>query len=179
MIDHPYLRNGLLTAACAFALLVAGCTSVRTADPPQARAQIEQRLHEVLTAAESKDFDRLESCHLYGPKFTRYSGTSAQRLDAAATRQLEHDGLVSLRGLKLQVEDLKIDVFGEVGIATGILISTYEVEGKTVGSSNRSTLVFVREHGAWKIAHEHLSPVNVPPVQSERGGQGADKLRTR
>jgi hypothetical protein len=56
----------LSTFACL--MLAAGCASVRTgdlpADDPAARAQIEGRLYEVLAAAESKDFDRLESYHL-------------------------------------------------------------------------------------------------------------------
>jgi hypothetical protein len=68
----------------------------------EARAQIERRLHEVFVAVESKDFERLESYHLYGPKFTRFSGTSAARQDAATTRKIEHDGLASLQALNYE-----------------------------------------------------------------------------
>jgi len=34
---------------------------------------IERRLQEVFAAAENKDFDRLDSYHFYGPKFTKFS----------------------------------------------------------------------------------------------------------
>jgi hypothetical protein len=96
MSNKPTQTCWLIAATLAIAFLAAGCASVRTADlqsdDPEARAQIERRLHEVLVAAESKDFGRLESYHMYGPKFTRFSDASVARQDAAATRKIEHDG---------------------------------------------------------------------------------------
>ncbi len=74
-------------------LLTAGCACLRTdntkAEDADAKAQIEQRLQEVFTAAASKDFERLDSYHLYGPKFTKFSGSSPARLDAATAREGE------------------------------------------------------------------------------------------
>lgn len=132
------------------------------ADLPEARAKIEQRLQEIFAAAESKDFDRLEGYHLYGPRFTRFSGASAVRQDAADTRRIEHDGLASLQGLKMRAEALKVDVFGDVGIATFILDYSFEDAGRTVLKKDRTTMVFVKADGEWKITHEHLSPVTLP-----------------
>jgi len=152
-----------MASALVVALLAAGCAAPRTAnlqaDYPEERAQIERRLHEVLVAAENKDFDRLDSYHFYGPKFTKFTGSSSERLDANAGRQGEHDGLGAINGLKMRAEALKIDVFGHVGIATFILDYTFDSSGGTVHRKERSTLVFVKERGAWKIAHEHLSPI--------------------
>src|SRR5438552_8272379 len=160
-----------LLASCALALfLVTGCACLRPAalraDYPKERAQIEQRLEEVIVAAENKDFNRLDSYHLYGPKFTKFTGSSPARLDAAATRKGEHDGLASLQGLKMRADSLKIDVFGNVGIATFILDYSFDSGGQTVRRKHRSTLVFVKESGTWKIAHEHLSPITL----AEPGG---------
>ena len=88
MSNRTTLTCWQIVSTLAIAFLAAGCASVRTADSqadnPEVRAQIERRLQEVLVAAESKDFDRLESYHLYGPKFTRFSGASVARQDAAA-----------------------------------------------------------------------------------------------
>lgn len=156
--DAPLIAPTLLAA-----LLTAGCTTVRTAELhsefPKERAQIERRLQEIMVAAEQKDFDRLDSYHWYGPKFTRFSDSSPGRLDAAATRQLEHDGMAVLKHLRMRIEALKVDVFGPVGIATFILDYSFESGGNVVSNKERTTLVFVNEGGDWKIAHEHLSPI--------------------
>jgi len=143
--------------------LASGCACLRTpdsqADYPEESAQIEQRLREVLVAAESKDFERLDSYHLYGPKFTKFTGSSLGRLDADAARKGEHVGLGAINGLKTRADALKIDIFHDVGIATFILDHSFEAGGQTLNRRDRTTLVFVKVSGSWKIAHEHLSPI--------------------
>src|SRR6059036_12549 len=84
------------------AILVAGCASVpRTngpADDSQEQAQVQQTLYQIFDAAEKKDFKRLDSYHLYGPKFTKFAPEQPGRQDAAASRQGEHDGLSAING---------------------------------------------------------------------------------
>ena len=154
----------MMGSALLAALLLDGCASLHTANPQVAQsreqAQIQQRLQAVFSAAESRDFNRLDGYHLYGPKFTKFTGSSADRLDAAAGRKGEHDELGRTEGLKMRADALKIDVFDNVGIATFILDCSFESGGKVVHRKHRSTLVFVKEGGAWKIAHEHLSPID-------------------
>lgn len=178
-MSHRTTVTHCLAWTLALVFVAAGCAAPRPAglqaDSPDEKAQIERRLHEVLAAAENKDFNRLESYHLYGPKFTRFSASSPARLDAATTRQAEHDGLASLKGLTMQADALQIDVFGPVGIATFILEYSFESGGATLRKKDRSTLVFVRDSGEWKIAHEHLSPIPL----TEPGGatNGSQPLR--
>jgi len=159
------LGAGLIASSLFIAFMVTGCASLRTAevhgDDSQEWAQIEHRLHEVFLAAEKKDFSQLDGYHLYGPKFTKFTGSSSERLDAAAGRKGEHDGLGRINNLKMQADALKIDVFGNVGIATFILDYSFESGGETFHRQERSTLVFVKESGSWKIVHEHLSPISL------------------
>ena len=180
MSNKTTLACWLIVSALAIVFLAPGCASVRTvdvqADIPEARAKIERRLHEVFVAAESKDFDRLESYHLYGPKFTRFSGTSAARQDAATTRRIEHDGLASLQGLKMRADALKVDVFGDVGIATFILDYSFEAGGTTVPKKDRTTMVFVKVDGEWKITHEHLSPIKL--AEPDGPANGSQPIRS-
>lgn len=153
----------LIASALAVAFLAAGCASLPTGDPqadyPVERAQIEHRLEEIFAAAMAKDFDRLDGYHFYGPKFTKFSGSSSERQDATAGRRGEHDGLGAIKGLMMRADALRIDVFGGVGIATFILDYSYDAGGETMHAKERSTMVFVKEGGEWKIAHEHLSPI--------------------
>jgi ketosteroid isomerase-like protein len=125
------------------------------------KKQIENRLQEIFAAAAAKDFSRLDSYHLYGPKFSKFSGSSPDRLDADAGRKGEHAGLWAINGLKMRADALKIDVFDEVGIATFILDYSFDSAGMTMHAKERTTMVFVQESGAWKIAHEHLSPLKL------------------
>jgi ketosteroid isomerase-like protein len=155
---------GLTVLAIALGFLATGCASRRAAsskgDHPKEKAQIEQRIQEVLKAAETKDFNHLDSYHLYGPKFTKFTGSSPERLDAVAGRKGEHEGLSALNGMKMSTEAVKIDVFGNVGIATFILDYSFDLNGQTTRGKERATLVFVKDSGSWKIAHEHFSPIN-------------------
>jgi ketosteroid isomerase-like protein len=152
-----------LCLALLAAVLAAGCASSGNAgghsDDATEKAQIEKRLQEVIVAAETKDFERLDSYHLYGPKFTKFTGSSPVRLDATAGRKGEHIGLGAVKAMKMRTDSLQIDVFGNVGITTFILDYSFDSAGQTIHRKERSTLVFVKAGGEWKIAHEHLSPI--------------------
>lgn len=129
------------------------------ADYPEEREEIEHSLQEVFTAAENRDYVLLDKYHFYGPKFTKFSGTLPERLDADTCRRNEHEGLAAITDLEMQANDLKIDVFGHVGIATFVLDYSFDSGGVTVHKSDRTTLVFVKDGGIWKITHEHLTPM--------------------
>ncbi len=154
------MRNVFAVAAIV-GLVVGGCASgprakVAAEQPKEAR-EIAGRLLEIMDACEKKDFVRLESYHLYGPKFTKFSTESAGRLDADVARKGERDGLSAVNGLSMRADDLKIDVFGKVGIATFVLNYSFKAGEETIEKQAKTTMVFVKEDGAWKIAHEHLS----------------------
>jgi ketosteroid isomerase-like protein len=153
-----------LVATCLLVLsAVTGCIGhqrkAMLAEHFKDQSAIEEALRTVLLAAETKDFDRLDRCHWYGPKFTKFVNASPTRLDAAAARQGEHEGLNALQDLKLHPRDLKIDVFGNTAVVTCILENSYQGAAKTEHGEERSTLVFVKDGDSWKIVHEHFSPI--------------------
>jgi ketosteroid isomerase-like protein len=156
------MRNVIAVAAMV-GLVVGGCASgprgkVAAQQPKEAK-EITARLLEIIDACQTKDFDRLESYHLYGPKFTKFSTESAARLDAESARKGERDGLSKVDGLSMRVDGLKIDVFGKTGIATFVLNYSYKKGEETVENQAKTTMVFVKEGGEWRIAHEHLSAI--------------------
>ena len=154
-------------SALGVAMLMVGCVSAPRANLhanfPEEQAQIQHRLAEIFDAAEKKDLNRLDSYHFYGPKFTKFSASSLNRLDTTAARKGEHDGLATISDLKMMADDLKIDVFGKVGIATFVLNSSFKVGSDAIEKKEHSTLVFVNEQGVWKITHEHFSPIKSNP----------------
>ncbi|MDZ7692774.1 MAG: nuclear transport factor 2 family protein [Balneolaceae bacterium] len=57
--------------------------------------------------------------------------------------------------------DLKIDVFGDVAVVTFHADFRPTIGDEIVQIWESTTLVFVKVDGAWKITHEHHSPLNV------------------
>ena len=117
-------------------------------------------MNQIFDAAEKKDFERLESYHLYGAGFTKFSPESPTRMDAATARKGERDGLQAVSDLYMKAQDLKIDIFDNTGIATFIFDYGFKAGTNTVQKQARATLVFVKDSGEWKITHEHFSPAN-------------------
>jgi ketosteroid isomerase-like protein len=154
---------GLAVLACA------GCASIpssqsSTADA-QKKTQIQLVLNQVIDACEKKELNRLDSYHLYGPRFTKFDIVSALRLDAASARQGEHNGLTAAKDLRMQAEDLDIEVFGKTDIASLILSYSFTTGNDRIQRRARTTLVFVKHAGSWKIVHEHLSAATTQPTQ--------------
>jgi ketosteroid isomerase-like protein len=153
-----WLRNGL---AVTLFVLCGACASVqsshRKADRSAAASQVRTRLNEIFDAAQKKDFARLDSYHLYGPHFTKFSGPSFARQNATIARHGEHVGLGAVNDLQMRADDLRIDVFGDVAVATFVLDFSFRTPTGPVRKKERTTLVFVNDHRDWRIVHEHLS----------------------
>lgn len=126
---------------------------------PEEQAQVEQRLHEIMDAAQNQDADLLESYHLWGPKFTKYDDWEPlDRQDTETTKRIEREGICGAKAFTPGISDLKVDVFGRVAIAT--FVFDYKITMDTdeqVAAKARSTMVFVKDGSEWLITHEHFS----------------------
>ncbi len=63
-------------------------------------------------------------------------------------------------GLKFSVElqDLKVDVYGDAAVVTGYLVGTVTLaDGTTQPVNNRRTAVLIKQGGEWKEVHNHIS----------------------
>ena len=157
------MRN-VLAVLAMIGLMAGGCASgprgTVAAEQSKEAKEIAGRLLEIIDACEKKDFERLESYHLYGPRFTKFSTESAGRLEAEVARKGERDGLSAVNGLSMRADDLKIDVFGKTGIATFVLSYSFKAGEETIEKQAKTTMVFVKEGGQWRITHEHLSAIS-------------------
>jgi hypothetical protein len=136
------LLAGVLMTSC---VSTADRESNRSA--PAARAQIERRLQEVFSAAAAKDFERLDSYHLYGPRFTKFGAEAPGRQDAETAKRGEHTGLAAINGLSMQADDLQLDLFDHTSIATFILTYRFNGPAGAIEKKARGTLVFFNDHG--------------------------------
>ena len=141
------------------------CNACRSHAPTGASAEaakeqvaIQRRLAEIFDAAAKKDLPRLESYHLYGPRFSKFAPESPVRLDAEAARQGESNAFTRINDFSARADDLKVDVFGNTAIATFVLNYSFKLETNSFKRQALTTLVFVKDHDDWKITHEHISP---------------------
>jgi len=123
------------------------------------QAAVAARIEEILDAAISKDVDRLASYHLEGPEFSKFDDAEPlARQGAETSARMEAEQIAATDDLRARYEDLKVDVFGPVAIATGVFVWDGTVDGRPVSGRTRSTVVFVEHGGQRLIAHEHHSP---------------------
>ena len=153
------LALGLLLAVPATATPRKGDVALETY--PEAQAQIRKRLDEIWATWASKDVAKLESFHLYGPKFTSFKDGQA-RGDGDANRKVEKEFAAVLSDSKVEMKDLAIAVYGDTAIATFNGNFSGKIEGHPVTDKQAVTYVFVKYKGDWKIVHEHFSPLGLP-----------------
>jgi hypothetical protein len=102
-------------------------------------------------------WDALRSAHLEGPKFTGI-GRGLERQNFEEMIADEIAALSVLQNFAIDFRELKIDVFGEVAVATSFPLYTWtDANDEEVELELRSTMVWVKTADGWKIAHEHNS----------------------
>lgn len=186
-----------LATLVGFAVLT-GCQSPPRSDFTEDRVrgtyaneqeEVERTLQGIFDAAERKDLDRLEQYHLFGPKFTKFS-EQGPRQDADVTSRSERQGIGGLLAFRPTLEDLKVDVFGEMAIATFTLRYEAVTTEQTLKGHSRATIVFVKvngdgdgagvedQDGDWRITHEHFSPVE-PKQKADKGDPVSEVKRLK
>ena len=122
---------------------------------PVVQNELREIIHTIVKDCETANLDGLKTIHLLSDKFTKFGPRSFERQDVERTNESELAFFGSVSNYKEEVKDLKIDVFGEVGIATYYRFVSFEQDGEEKTVSVRQTLVFLKTSDGWKIIHEH------------------------
>lgn len=117
--------------------------------------ELKEVIGSIVRDAETANLEGLKNIHLASEKFTKFGPRTFERQDVEDTNSSELAFFGTISNYKEEVKDLKIDVFGDVGIATYYRFVTFEEDGEEKNASLRQTLVFVKTSEGWKIAHEH------------------------
>ncbi|HLY14184.1 MAG TPA: nuclear transport factor 2 family protein [Candidatus Limnocylindrales bacterium] len=142
----------------------------------QAVAQVRRRLDEIWPAGAARDFERLESFHLYGPTFTMFKD-GKPRGDAEACAAGERAFFGMLEQQSVEMNDLAINVVGDAAIATFNGRFSGRIAGNAVGVEQQVTMVFARVDDDWKIIHEHMSLIGGPSAGGPPPGAGGPPQR--
>jgi len=122
---------------------------------PEAQDELREVINSIVKDAETANLEGLKTIHLESDKFTKFGPRSFERQDVESTNESESAHFGSISNFTSEVKDLKIDVFGDIGIATYYPHVSFEKDGEKITGSARQTLVFLKTSEGWKIIHEH------------------------
>ena len=122
---------------------------------PEAQNELREVINSIIKDSETANLEGLKASHLLSDKFTKFGPRSFERQDVESTNESELAHFGSISNFKLEAKDLKIDVFGDIGIATYYPHVSFEKDGEEITGSARQTLVFLKTSDGWKIIHEH------------------------
>jgi ketosteroid isomerase-like protein len=128
-------------------------------DPFQQEQEIIKNiLVDIFNVAKAKDMATLNAYHLNSPKYSKFNESETPlRVDYAAAKKSEEDFFMNAAQQEYKLNDIKVDVFDNTAISTFLLAYDVTFDGRQYKDTLRGTLVFVKDRGNWKIAHEHFS----------------------
>jgi hypothetical protein len=122
---------------------------------PEAQAELRQVVEAIARDAMSANIEGLQQLHLQHDKFSKFGPRNFDRQDVSSTNASEAEFFSSISDVEYRVNDLKIDVFGAVGVVTYYPRVTFVKDGEPKLVNGRQTLVFLKTDLGWKIVHEH------------------------
>jgi len=128
----------------------------------QAKQEVIETFGAIAQSIIDGDIDKLISFHAYGPKFTEFNN-GTRRVGSAENEAHERETFGAVTEVeRFAADDLKVAVYyGNVANVT--FHSDFILwfgDTRVEVPKNQITLLFVKTNGAWKLVHEHHSPLN-------------------
>ncbi|MEE9364009.1 MAG: nuclear transport factor 2 family protein [Cellulophaga sp.] len=123
----------------------------------ESQAEIKQTVIDLFTSVQKLDADALISYHIYTPEFTHFKNESLRGY-STENEKGEHDFMALISEFEYDLNDLKINVFGDVAISTFHADFRPTINGNVFQIIEQATVVWIKVDGAWKITHEHFPP---------------------
>ena len=128
---------------------------------PEVQAERRGVVESIVQDAMTANIEGLQAAHLVSDKFTKVGPRAFDRQDVASTNESEAAFFGAISNFNQEIKDLKIDVFGDIGIATYYPHVSFVQDGEKKEGSGRQTLVFLKTENGWKIVHEHGTAKNI------------------
>ena len=155
-------RNGWLAPILSVLLFLVSCTNVEHDEQdvinnpfPEAQNELREVVKSIAEDAMTVNIEGLQAIHLDSDKFTKFGPRNFDRQNVVSTNESEAAFFGSISNLTYEIKELKIDVFGDIGIVTYYPHVAFVQEGEEKQASGRQTLVFLKTDRGWKIVHEH------------------------
>ena len=122
---------------------------------PELQEELRIAVMAIIKDAETANIEGLQSAHLNSNKFTKFGPRNFDRQNLESTNKSEAAFFGAVSDYKQEIKDMKIDMFGDIGIVTYYPHVSFVRNGETKHGSGRQTFVFLRTGHGWKIVHEH------------------------
>lgn len=127
------------------------------------KKSIEQLIYRAFDIGRNKDLSLIQKIH--SDNFSKFSDTPPYHLQDYDEACL-HEELffANLSDYNFKINDLKIEVFGNIAVATfmleqeGMIVDDYSFTGRRLNIKNRVTMIFKKDND-WLIIHEHFSRI--------------------
>jgi uncharacterized protein (TIGR02246 family) len=113
---------------------------------------------ELLALLDARDFDRLRALLTDDAQGVDEISRGWKRGREAIERYFT-EALSRVSEIHSTFRDSTSRTWGDVGVVTGVLEQTYRLDGEPQQITAPTTLVLVRQDGAWKIAVVHSVPL--------------------
>ena len=118
--------------------------------------EIAWRMLEAIHTGDADTYGKLST-----PDLSCYEDVCAYRIDGlefhlTLIRQMAQNP--ALRPARFDMLTPRVQVYGDTGIVTYTRLMTYDDGGTPRWSTFNETRVFVKQEGAWRMAHFHRSP---------------------
>ena len=150
------LSKNLFLMICII-IVIMGCQSI---DSSKTEKELRTVIEQIWVDAVSGDLEALRATHLNSPKFSKFGPRIEERQDVKSTNETETEHVLSMSDASFELEDIKIDVFGDVAVTTFYNNYSFVKQNNRAQGKGRVTLVFLNTEEGWKIVHEHSSPFN-------------------
>lgn len=128
------------------------------------KAEVSKLIRAFYEVGRTKDLASLTGFHAPARLFTKFDENPPYtRQNSDEAFMYEQAGFANISDYEYKIENQRVDLVGEVAIATfylaytGVFVNDYSFEGMTVGSRSRVTMVLSKFEGGWKIVHTHSS----------------------
>ena len=142
--------------------------------PERDRKGVEALIRAFFDAGRNKDLGALASFHAPGDQFTKFDENPPYtRQNSEEAFVYEQAAFANISDYTYSIDDLRIDLFGDVAIATfylsysGMFVNDYSFEGSPVRAKTRATMALVRSSKGWRMVHEHLSRLPDLPARKQ------------
>lgn len=134
--------------------------------PANDEDSIKRVVYRSFEIGKSKDLQGIQALHYNDKRFSKFGDVPPyMRMDYNETCMYEELYFASVSDYDFKIEDLRIDIFDNMAIATfivehtGMLVDDYSFTGRTMNVKARGTMVFHKKDSQWLIVHEHFSKI--------------------
>ena len=126
-------------------------------------AKIRDFIYKYFQIAKSKEIESLPE--FFADNFTKFGDSPPyDRRELERAMMLEQLQFASISDYDFKIEEMKVDVIGDVAMttfmleSTGIIVDDYSFRGTAIKNTARVTIVLHKDKkGRWKMLHQHFS----------------------